>query len=518
MVLSSTTIAAAIDRHPLVVSPDRMVREAIAQMVAGDRGSQSGCAVVVENERVVGIVTDRDLLHLMAIGTPLDRLLVCQVMNREVITLQESVLTDTLPAIALFQQHGLSHLPIVDEKDRLVGIVTSASLLATSDLNSKGDCPQPLERVVEDAEREMNHLFAAIDDVVIEIESGGNHLKILSTNSSSLYYSPADIEGKSLRDLFPPEKAELFIDCIDRALATHTTQECEYSLKIDNVECWFDAKCSPLTADRVLWIARDLSKQQSAIQQHQQAEATLNHLIAGTAATIGADFFPALVSHIATALKVPYVLISELIDDKLHVLAFRAQGSLQPTFNYHPVETPCERTLQDGKYYCQSMIQQQFPRDLELVELGIESYLGVALYDLQGNAIGNLCILDEQTIGNPAWTANILRVFAARAGAELERERANQKLAALNRELEERVRERTIALQASEERCQLVLQGTNDGIWDWDLRTDRVFVSDRWKEMRGFAINEVIDSPQEFLSRIHPDDLDRVRVATEAHF
>jgi signal transduction histidine kinase len=43
------------------------------------------------------------------------------------------------------------------------------------------------------------------------------------------------------------------------------------------------------------------------------------------------------------------------------------------------------------------------------------------------------------------------------------------------------------ALQAREERLQLVMQATNDGIWDWDLRTDEVYYSPRWKEMLGYA-------------------------------
>ena len=55
----------------------------------------------------------------------------------------------------------------------------------------------------------------------------------------------------------------------------------------------------------------------------------------------------------------------------------------------------------------------------------------------------------------------------------------------LNRELERRVEERTAALAESETRYALAARGTNDGLWDWDLRSDRLYLSPRWRAMVG---------------------------------
>ncbi|WP_413171449.1 PAS domain S-box protein [Anabaena azotica] len=99
-----------------------------------------------------------------------------------------------------------------------------------------------------------------------------------------------------------------------------------------------------------------------------------------------------------------------------------------------------------------------------------------------------------------------------------ERVHAEQALQQLNQELEIRVEQRTAALRESEERWQLVARGSNDGIWDWDLRTNKVFYSTRWKQMRGLAEDEVSNSPEEWSSRIHPDDYDRIMQATSDHF
>ncbi len=65
-------------------------------------------------------------------------------------------------------------------------------------------------------------------------------------------------------------------------------------------------------------------------------------------------------------------------------------------------------------------------------------------------------------------------------------------------------------LRKSEERWQLVLRGNKDGIWDRNLKTGEVFRSTRWKEMLGYEEHEVSNTWEEWITRIHPDDLDRV--------
>ena len=62
------------------------------------------------------------------------------------------------------------------------------------------------------------------------------------------------------------------------------------------------------------------------------------------------------------------------------------------------------------------------------------------------------------------------------------------------------------ALRASEERYALAAHGTNDGLWDWDLKNDEAFYSMRWKMMLGYSENEIANRPDEWFSRVHPDD------------
>ena len=72
-------------------------------------------------------------------------------------------------------------------------------------------------------------------------------------------------------------------------------------------------------------------------------------------------------------------------------------------------------------------------------------------------------------------------------------------------------------LRESEERYALSVHGANDGVWDWNLVTNEVYWSPRWKAMLGYDEAEVGASPDEWLTRVHHDDVGRVKGALQAH-
>jgi diguanylate cyclase (GGDEF)-like protein/PAS domain S-box-containing protein len=73
------------------------------------------------------------------------------------------------------------------------------------------------------------------------------------------------------------------------------------------------------------------------------------------------------------------------------------------------------------------------------------------------------------------------------------------------------------ALRESEERYALAMHGANDGIWDWNLKTDEIYFSVRWKAMLGYADHEFANGLDEWFERIHPDDLDWFKFRIAAH-
>jgi PAS domain S-box-containing protein len=86
-----------------------------------------------------------------------------------------------------------------------------------------------------------------------------------------------------------------------------------------------------------------------------------------------------------------------------------------------------------------------------------------------------------------------------------------------NAMLRRAVAEQTAKLRRSEERFALAEAGTNDGIWDWDLRTDTVYFSPRFKEVIGCGDVDLDYNWEAWRSRVHPDDLPNVMARLDAH-
>ncbi|MFB2971405.1 PAS domain S-box protein [Aerosakkonema sp. BLCC-F183] len=73
-------------------------------------------------------------------------------------------------------------------------------------------------------------------------------------------------------------------------------------------------------------------------------------------------------------------------------------------------------------------------------------------------------------------------------------------------------------LRESEERWQLALRGNNDGIWDWNVKTNEVFFSTRWKSMLGYEDWEIANHLDEWEKRVYPEDIDSATAAIKDHF
>jgi diguanylate cyclase (GGDEF)-like protein/PAS domain S-box-containing protein len=73
------------------------------------------------------------------------------------------------------------------------------------------------------------------------------------------------------------------------------------------------------------------------------------------------------------------------------------------------------------------------------------------------------------------------------------------------------------ALRESEERYALAASGANDGLWDWDLRNEKIYFSHRWKAMLGYGEKEIANIPEEWFSRVHPDDRAELESKISAH-
>ena len=176
-----------------------------------------------------------------------------------------------------------------------------------------------------------------------------------------------------------------------------------------------------------------------AEEKLQKSEEEMRALLAGTASVSGPEFFPVLVQHLAQALHVKYALISELLEDdpqKTQCRAIWMGDHWGPPFVYELQGTPCGEAMERGEAFYSDHVQEHFPNDQDLVNLGAISYKGIRLLDSEGNVIGHLAILDDKHFSDEPRTQSLFSLFAGRAGAELERKRTVEKLG----ESEERFR------------------------------------------------------------------------------
>ncbi|MBW4520619.1 MAG: PAS domain-containing protein [Scytolyngbya sp. HA4215-MV1] len=145
ILLTPMDLQSAIVRDPLLISPNATVMDAIVQMSRlrsmcasapqTDHSlsdlhleARSSCVLVVENERLLGILTERDIVRLSAQQRSLESLLIHEVMASPVLSMRESGFTDIFSATNFIQQQRIRHLPLLDEQDRIVGLLTHESL------------------------------------------------------------------------------------------------------------------------------------------------------------------------------------------------------------------------------------------------------------------------------------------------------------------------------------------------------------------------------------------------------
>ena len=287
---------------------------------------------------------------------------------------------------------------------------------------------------------------------------------------------PAErIVGHTDHEIWSPDLANRFRASDARVLAERTATEFEITTRDEEQPRTFLSFKFPLfDADGVPYAVCGIA---TDITNAKRTEDALTSAALAVSSAQGASVFQELVRYIATILEVDCALIATPSDTaacNMRVHAFFLDGQVKDNFEYSISGTPCETVLGQAFRIYPSALRESFPTDPDIVKLGFESYAGFPLNDNKGHAVGLISIMSRSAIPNAQFAESILKIFAVRATAELERQRAED------------------ALRVSESSYRAIFEASEDAIFIHDWETGAIVdVNPRACVVYGYSYEEM---------------------------
>lgn len=185
------------------------------------------------------------------------------------------------------------------------------------------------------------------------------------------------------------------------------------------------------------------------VSAEKRREALLVNLAQGMNGQTSENLFDSLTQNMATALGADMTGLAELgSDGRMHTLAMHLHGQKVANSAYETHATPCEQTLRQGDIFIiPAGVEDRFPRMSAWANGPFQAYVGQALRDDTGLAIGVLVAMWTRPIAPNPELQPLVSILASRASAELLRARREREIHHLNATLEQRVHKRTAELE-----------------------------------------------------------------------
>jgi len=285
----------------------------------------------------------------------------------------------------------------------------------------------------------------------------------------------SEIVGRTPADLAPPEIAEPIRANDRRVIETGCALEIEESNVIRGERRTLLANKFPLLGPdgrpyAVCGISIDITERKRFAEALQQAAVAMSS--AG-----GGQVFDALVLALAAALDVDAVMIGVFADagrTRMRTLATCLDGTILRTFEYDVTQTPCAGIVGREFRFVGEGVQPEFAPGTMFQARGFDSYAAYSLNDAAGVQLGLIAALDRGPMTDRALTESLLKIFAARAAAEIERARAEE------------------ALRHSEASYRSIFEASEDPIFIHDSDTGAILdVSPKAAEVYGYSREEM---------------------------
>jgi PAS domain S-box-containing protein len=308
-----------------------------------------------------------------------------------------------------------------DELEQRVEERTADLLEANERLRQEIEERKRMEKALRNSERKYRALINDASDSIVLSDTEGN---VVDTNKKALElfgYSKDELLQKHVTELHPKEELEKTFTVFQEAV-----QSGAGSLS-DTKILRKDGKTVPVDITGSVIHYGDQNVVQGFfrdVTERKRAEEVVRNIAEGVSAETGEIFFQSLVRHLAQMLEVDYALVGELTDpreENVETVAVWAHNHIVDNFTYELANTPCQNVV--GQTLCSypEKVQKQFPLDHMLQEMNVASYVGVPLFASKRRPLGVMAVLDGKPLENPEFVESTLRVFAARASAELER-------------------------------------------------------------------------------------------------
>lgn len=252
------------------------------------------------------------------------------------------------------------------------------------------------------------------------------YLRMSAAMEAQLELAPGEALGRTVHDVLPPDAAARFWRLDHEVLDSGRATQDEEQFEIGGVRRSFIATRLPL-ADRegricgVCTISTDITERKGI-------ESALRDVALGVSAVSGQEVFRQTARYLCRALDVDLAFVS-VIDETspgtLKTLALHVDGEFQPNVNYEIEGTPCRNVLGQAFVFVPDGLTGKYADEMAR-ELGLVSYAGYPLFDSAGRATGVLAVGHRRPLREREVTEATLRIFAVRAAAELERQRADR--------------------------------------------------------------------------------------------
>lgn len=337
------------------------------------------------------------------------------------------------PIISPVNGEILGHLaatdshPVGNEKNQTAVLKIFAARLASEFVRTRAE--QELEKKNSELEKQLNEIelyqftLQNLHEDIYWIDHTGKIIRVNDSAIKSSGYLRQELLNMTVFDLNPTEVKENWPRHWEKVKAEKkVTLETKhqhkdgflYDVEVTNNYIDFDGmefSCS---------VVRDMRKRK-------MEEELLLSVSEATSGYVGQDYFRELAKFITLTLGVKYALVSECANEqktRLRTIAYVKNATPVENVEYDLEGTPCEIVMKGKDYFCANELEKMFPK-----EKGMQSYVAVPIYSpATGEILGHIAALDDKPMNESHNQTSILKIFAARAGSEIDRIKAEKRL------------------------------------------------------------------------------------------